>query len=236
MIENNILCFDEASHRYTFNEIELISVTTFLSKFFSKFDEEEVVNKIISSNNYKISTYQYYLKTKEEIIKEWRDCAKLGTELHKQIEDYLIDDTTIYPEDSILKKEFSFFLNFLNDHPNEEFVASELRVFDMEAKIAGTIDGLFKNKDGYIIYDWKRSKEIKFKNHFNKALKPINHLDDCNYNKYSLQLNTYKYILEKNYNIKVVDMYIVILYPTGDNYNKIQIHDMSDNINKIIKY
>ena len=113
-------------------------------------------------------------------------------------------------------------------------MAAELRIFDLETKIAGTIDGLFKNKDGYIIYDWKRTKEIKYNNYFNKCKFPLDNYDDCNFIKYSLQLNTYKYILEKNYNIKIVDMYLVILHPNEINYKKIKIENMQDEIKKLI--
>ena len=46
----------------------------------------------------------------------------------------------------------------------------------------------------------------------------IAHLPDTNFWHYSLQLNTYKYMLEKNYGKKVTDMYLVCLHP--NNYNQ----------------
>ena len=62
----------------------------------------------------------------------------------------------------------------------------------------GTIDKLFvdDNKTIYIS-DYKTNKELKLSNNFQKMLNPVNHLDDCNYNHYCLQLSFYGWILEK---------------------------------------
>ena len=56
--------------------------------------------------------------------------------------------------------------------------------------------------DNFYLFDWKRSKQIKKENRYRKGKHPLNHLDDANYWHYALQLNIYKYILEKNYIIK----------------------------------
>lgn len=42
---------------------------------------------------------------------------------------------------------------------------------------------------------------------------PLDYIPKGNITKYSLQQNMYKYMLESKYNIKVVDMYLVILHP-----------------------
>jgi len=64
---------------------------------------------------------------------------------------------------------------------------------------------VFEKEDGtLLIYDWKRSKEIKKTNPFNKWAnkEEIEHLPDSNYWHYCLQLNTYKAILEDKYGQK----------------------------------
>ena len=57
-------------------------------------------------------------------------------------------------------------------------------------------------------------QEIKKNSGFNKwsTTECIEHLPDSNFWHYSLQLNTYKYMLEKNYNKKVNGMYLVCLH------------------------
>jgi coproporphyrinogen III oxidase len=64
----------------------------------------------------------------------------------------------------------------------------------------------------------------------------MNHLEDTNYSKYSLQLNLYKYILEKNYNMKIGGMFLIILHPKNDNYIVEYVNDMGKDIHDIINY
>ena len=88
---------------------------------------------------------------------------------------------------------------------------------------------VFENKKGELeIYDWKRSKAIEYDfdipRYAKYALTPcISHFPDKNYWHYSLQLNTYKYMLEKNYGEKVVGMYLVCLHPNNANKSYIRL-------------
>ena len=56
----------------------------------------------------------------------------------------------------------------------------------------------------------------------------INHLPDTNYWHYSLQLNTYKMILEHKYGKKVTGLYLVCLHPDNvyKNYQRIEVKVM----------
>ena len=59
--------------------------------------------------------------------------------------------------------------------------------------VAGQLDALFSNDDGELcIWDWKRSKNVKFENPFRSLKEPLNHLAECNGYLYALQLNTYR--------------------------------------------
>ena len=88
---------------------------------------------------------------------------------------------------------------------------TEMMVWDKELRLAGSIDMIFENPDGTLqVYDWKRCKNIKKDNRWQSSTTEcISHLPDTNFWHYSLQLNTYKYMLEKNYGKKVTDMYLV---------------------------
>ena len=93
---------------------------------------------------------------------------------------------------------------------------------------------IFKKDDGtYVIYDWKRSKDIKEFNDFNKGIRICNDLDDCNYNHYCLQLNIYKKILEDHYAKPVSEMFFVQLHPKFDSYNIYPVPDMSDKVDQM---
>ena len=110
--------------------------------------------------------------------------------------------------------------------------------------IAGTIDCCCINQYGeFILYDWKRSKEIKRTNDYKRkySTKPndLNYLEDVNFNHYSLQLNLYKYILEcfqkqRIHNCHVKDLYLVVFHPEHANYLIVHVPCMKEEILKII--
>lgn len=87
------------------------------------------------------------------------------------------------------------------------------------------------------IYDWKRCKEITKTNGFGKtSTNPlIEELPDTNYWHYCLQLNTYKYIIEKNYGYKVKDLYLVALHPDNENYKKIKVIDLQSQVSALVE-
>jgi Cys-tRNA synthase (O-phospho-L-seryl-tRNA:Cys-tRNA synthase) len=61
----------------------------------------------------------------------------------------------------------------------------------------------------------------------------IEHIPDTNYWHYALQLNTYKALIEKNYNKKVTSMVLVCLYPDNKSYQLIKVPDLSEEINDL---
>lgn len=64
--------------------------------------------------------------------------------------------------------------------------------------LLGQIDRLWVCEDRtFYISDWKTNKELKFENKFQKMKFVCNHLDDCNWNHYKIQLGVYCWILEK---------------------------------------
>lgn len=107
-----------------------------------------------------------------------------------------------------------------------------------------TVTKLSKHKfkddeERYWIFDWKRAKEIKtsykFKNVEDKYIKLENSfLENCDYDKYSLQLNIYRYILEKNYGIKIAGMVLVDIHPNYPNYKTFDVPFLDTEINLII--
>ena len=58
---------------------------------------------------------------------------------------------------------------------------------------------------------------VKINKYGEKGNYPLEHLDNTPYYHYALQLSLYKYILEKNYGMKISDLRLGIFHPT---YNK----------------
>ena len=144
-----------------------------------------------------------------------------GTNMHNDIERYYNDIPV--ENDSI---EFGYFKQFVADYPDLKPYRTEWMVYYEELKLSGSIDMVFENPDGTLsIYDWKRSKEISKINTFNKfAINPlIGHFHDTNFWHYSLQLNTYRKILESKYGKKVTKLCLVRLHPDAESYELLDV-------------
>jgi len=100
---------------------------------------------------------------------------------------------------------------------------------------------VYENPDGTLsIYDWKRAKEITKANSFNKfaITHCINHLPDTNFWHYSLQLNTYKVLLEEKYGKTVKDLYLVRLHPNNNKktFDLIKCADLKKEVYSLFEY
>lgn len=235
------ITFDEGPHIYTINgDSDYMSVTTWNHSHFSHFDADKIIDKMMMSRKWG-PAHKHWGKTKEQIKKEWDENGKkaslAGTKMHYDIECYYNEMDVEVEEECI---EWKYFENFEEDIGQyKEPYRTEWMIWDDKLKFAGSIDMTYINKDGTIdIYDWKRSVGIKKENRYQNALtKCIKHLPDSNYWHYSLQLNTYKALLEKNYDVKVRDMYLVCLHPNNENknYQRIKVVDLQKEIKKLFR-
>lgn len=213
-----------------------ISTTTFIHTFFNEFDADKAIGMIRRGRNYESSPY--YGMTDDEIKEGWEknrdNAATLGTQMHANLENFY--NGLWLDSDFLLKPEWVRFQQYLRDHPRLEPFRTEWEVFDEEYKISGSIDMVYLDPDrpGYlIIKDWKRSKEIKWSSR-DRGKEPLRHLVDTNGIHYSLQVNLYKWILEKNYNVKVSRLFMVRLHPNSDEYEQIEAEDMQEEIQLMI--
>jgi len=136
--------------------------------------------------------------------------------------------------------EWQYFLDFLKNNPTLKPYRTEWMIYHEDLKLSGSIDMVYENPDGtLLIYDWKRSKEINRVNKFNKyaITQCIDHLPDSNFWHYSMQLNTYKAILEAKYEKKVVGLYLVRLHPDASEktYDLIKVPDLSNYIEELFQ-
>lgn len=231
---DNHITFEEGPHIYTIDgDSNFMSVTTWNHSHFEHFNADKIIDNMMKSKNWPNS--KYFGKTKNEIKEGWdknRDeAATAGTKLHYDIECYYND--VKHTNES---KEYTYFMNFVKAYPQLKPYRTEWMVWDKQLKFAGSIDMVFENPDGTLmIYDWKRSKEIKKTAAYLKFSKTecIEHIPDTNFWHYSLQLNTYKALLEKNYGKKVTEMYLVCLYPENSDYQLWKVPEMQDEINDL---
>lgn len=255
--DQNIRFFEEG-HKYivyTDPDSKYTSVTTFNHSHFPHFDADDVIQKMMKGRNWKPG-HKYWGLTPEEIKTQWdtnRDSvAGAGTKMHFDIECFMNNSELTYPytHKDLLNTidineneeclEWKYFIKFIKDHPDFKPYRTEWFIYDDNVKLAGSIDMVYENTDGSLmIYDWKRSKEISRINNFNKyAINPlICQMPDSNFWHYALQLNTYKYILENNYDKKVTDLVLVRLHPNNEDetYELISLPDLTQDVEKLFE-
>ena len=178
---------------------------------------------------------KYGEMTGDEIKAMWKksgeDACALGDYMHKSIE--MFYNNKEIKNNSI---EYVYFKKFQKDHEEMGLIPyrTEWKVYDEELELAGAIDMMFidSNKNLHI-YDWKRSKEIKKQpfdlNDFG-CKESTSHLPNTNFWHYSLQLNIYKAILEKNYGVTVKDLYLIVIHPKNETYLKIKCANLQNEV------
>ncbi len=198
-------------HVYIVNDVALDSVTTFVDNAFPKFNAEYHAKRKAEQLGVSV----------KEILEMWekkgQESRDLGTAMHAKIESYYLG------KDTTETAEYKLFKVFASKMPLNPY-RTEWAIYDWGHKIAGTIDFVDYQNGEYVIYDWKRSDKIvengmpvKTNKYGEKGKKPLEHLDNTPYYHYALQLSLYKYILEKNYGLKIADLRLGIFHPT---YNK----------------
>lgn len=246
--------FDEPTHIYTCaGEGGYTSVTTFNHQHFDHFDADKIIDKMMRGRNWYPGGSKYFGMTKDEIKAQWAasgtDASTRGTQMHYDIECFYNDSAfqEAFPDrahefplpvnDSV---EYQYFKNFQRDYGAKlKPYRTEMMIYDRDLRLAGSIDMIYENERAELeIYDWKRSKGISKEAFGNKrALTPcIDHLPDSNFWHYSLQLNTYKAIIEKNYGKQVTGLYLVCLHPDHPDYQRIQCADLQSEIRDLFQY
>lgn len=209
--KKHMICFTEHDHVYKVDNEEYISGTTLIKKYFKPFDAEKIAHYLSKKKGC----------TKESLLKEWKAAGEYGTKVHLYAENLILGEKTPKPSNRKERNVFKQTKKFLEDfeETHGEILATETIVFSPKYKVAGTVDLIFMNKRGRIsLGDWKTNKEIKMDNHWQNGKKFLSHLDDCNYNQYSLQMSLYRRIMyEEGYykNKKFGGNYIFHLTESG---------------------
>jgi len=245
------ISFDEPTHKYYVNGSceGNISCTGFVHEFFGHFDPKAIISKMKKSSKW--SSSKYYGMTDEQIMNEWsnngKQASSAGTAMHLAIEQFLHGSPEQIDPAVLDTTEWKYFMKFWNEcgHDLEPY-RSEWEVFtdsihpiskERKIKLCGSIDMVFRRKSDnkFVIYDWKRSKEIKSENPFGTGLPPLEHLPDTNYWHYTLQLNIYKWILETYYGLEVADLYLVIIHPDNPSYRRMRLNILTDEVESMIE-
>ena len=203
-----MIVFDEKSHTY-FNNVTnkpYISVSRLLSLYKEPFDRDFWSKKTAAKEGI----------TQQEVLAKWdkntKDACDKGTSVHDLVESYIKED--IIGDKALIKA-----LNEVFDKKDYKRVLSEELVYNDEFEVAGTSDIICDvDNNTFDVYDFKTNKKFLFENKYGKYLKtPLNNLQQCQYNDYSIQLSLYAYLYSKLTNKKVRK--ICILYHDGKKFH-----------------
>jgi hypothetical protein len=206
-----VISLDEINHTYSDqygNSYE--SVSYFLGTFSKKFDRAGISK--MSAAKAGVS--------QEAILAEWdhkRDSAiDHGNRIHNALEMYM--KTTSVPEGcedllpmckSIAGEYAKYYRTF-----QEEIIFSE------EHRLAGKTDNRFQltsSKNSIIDFgDFKTnlSNGIQYENKYGSYMTGVlSHLQDCNFNKYALQLGTYAYLYQLATGCQIGSLHILFIPP-----------------------
>ena len=211
--------FEEKTHSYYYQGKRVnLSVTQYIERFFEPFDRDSISKKYAEKHGL----------SQQEVIEEWDKKGKVasisGTMIHSYLENAK-RGKTFEPDYREAIKENLF------DEVKEryEILLPQAAAFHQETLgrlfpihleytvgirdiIAGNIDMLCWNHKAqeFQIWDYKNLKEYTTRNLYGKhAKESFDYLEDTTQTHYSIQLNTYKAILQRVLGIKIGKCYIV---------------------------
>lgn len=239
---NDITFYDEP-HKYFLGGKELISVTTLIHKYQEEFDEEYWAD--YKGNQHNI--------TSNQVKRAWNFINKKGTikgsAIHDYTENLFQNKEFEYPLQTIMN-EFGFdpvwneyqitkkhVDKFYNDvHGRLIPIKTEYVVYDKEFLVGGMLDILFYNvkANEFQIWDWKTNKKFTRDGSGRHMLGRLCTIEDCDLEIYSLQLEMYKQIIQRNIPIKLGKSYIVWFSHNNENYEIIETKDKKYHVELIL--
>lgn len=182
-LQYNMINFEPQTHTYKNNNGEVYeSVSQVLSKYKKPFDTDFFSRMVAKKRGVSQDV------VKEEWKQNTENACSYGKDVHTVVENYLKNGTI--DEQNIINE-------FQKVFPYKRIdVRSEIILWNDTHKIAGTSDIIIDVDDKFFdVLDIKTNKKFDFYNKYNETLlKPLEHLHNCKYSTYGIQLSLYAYM------------------------------------------
>lgn len=187
------ISFIEDVHKYYYGLEEFSSVSSIISKYYLPFDENgEIKKRCALAKGI----------TVEELATQWEEtrdlAANTGTRVHEIAEKKILGINSLETYSKELEPYVVAIDKFKRSLSDRTYVlGTEVMVYSEKYKVAGQIDLLLIDENYCVhLLDWKTNKDIRRDNDWgNMMINGLNHLPDCEYSKYSLQLSLYAKML-----------------------------------------
>lgn len=241
----NKITFVERTHTYLIDgqPANKLSVTKFLKKFKKDFDKHAAAKRVAA----RLRT------TVEAVLADWElgnlYSTTLGSMLHKYIENYYCNKRLEFEgtfkglgfdEKKRIQETLpilvNFFQNFYNENKHLLCVKTEIVLGDLDdTKICGMSDLLCYNTitKQLEILDFKTNKKMEKNSPYGNLFYPFEDMSEGEINEYTIQLNVYKYFVEKYTRLKIDKLKIVWLNAKNDNYKLYELEDIQPKIKKM---
>jgi len=205
------------------------SVTTTLANIEPHFDADGVATAISNQSDTNGSKNEKYIGwTKEQILDYWQElndtANEYGTYIHETIEEYLLKGKLWFPDDELQQKAIDGYDSLNVDEGI--MMWPERIMFSEEYEIAGMGDLVIDIDEVFFdVGDWKTNKAFHFHNPYGNEtlLKPVEHLQNCQWSIYTLQLSIYAYLYELETGRKCRHIWIGYWDKKADTMSKIAI-------------
>jgi len=243
----NRITFVEKNHSYLVDgkPTNSPSVTRLLKRFKKEFDKETAAARVAKRLGVTVT----------QVLADWQlgnlYSTTLGSMLHKYIENYYcnkrvefegkfeglgFDEKKLIAEN--LPKLVGYFQNFYNDYSHLLCVKNEIVLGDLDdTNVCGMSDMLCYNTqtDELEIIDYKTNKKMEKKSKYGNLLYPFEETSEGELNEYTIQLNTYKYFVEKHTKLKIGKLRIIWFNVVNDNYRMYELDDIQPQIKQMFE-
>lgn len=110
-------------------------------------------------------------------------------------------------------------------------------------RVSGQSDLVIRQGNDLYIIDWKSNAKIDKTSYYDRSKKshvmmkfPLNHLQDCNFNVYSLQLSLYAYMLQQIYPELVVKGLKLVHIDHDNNQHEYDCEYLKEDVEKMLKH
>lgn len=207
--------------------VKYSSVTKAIASIEPHFDEEAVAEAIFHQAD-NVKQERYIGMTKIQILDFWQmlndEANTYGTMVHDIIETYLKKNKWWFPEDELSKKIIAGYISLRIDEGIRMW--PERIMFSEEFELAGMSDLIIDIDTTYFdVGDWKTNRLFNFYSPYGNQtlLKPFDHLQNCQWSIYTIQLSTYALMYEMETGKKCRSIWIGYWDKIKESFEKINL-------------
>ena len=232
--EYGVIRFYEEDHRYVNWETneQYLSVTQLLHHYQQEFDSDFQSKKVAKREG----------KTQEEILAMWKDksdtATDYGHEIHSFFERMFLSPGRITIPSNDLEQQLLQAYHKTKQLDLSGDVTPEQLVYNHEYKLAGQSDIFhFPGNNMFDVGDWKTNEKFKYYDPFKNYLKePVEHLSQCDFNTYALQLSIYAYFYEIMSGMKCRKLFILYYWRDHNIFQVIPLNYLKNDVKLLLEH